>query len=161
MSDLQCAATLLLVPRGHEEPSRALGRALRDARLAAIYTSPRESAVCTAEVVGAETGLPVSVLAGLAGLAGPMGLRAELDAIADQHRGETVLVVSHPGAIRTGVPPMVGLGDEMAASWPLAGCAVVEVASDADGWVLRSWAGAPGGGTGPDTWTEMRDSGPK
>jgi broad specificity phosphatase PhoE len=158
MSDLQCAATVLLVPPGPAEPSRALGRALRDARLAAIYTSPRSSAVRTAEVVGAETGLPVSVLAGLAGA---RGLRAELDAIADQHRGETVLVVSHTGAIRAGVPPMVGLGDEVAASRRLAGCAVVEVGSDADGWVLRSWAGAPGLGTGPDTWTEMRDSSPK
>ncbi len=158
MSDLQCAATLLLVPPGEVEPSRALGRMLRDARLAAIYTSPRGSAVRTAEVVGAETGLPVSVLAGLASAT---GLRAELGAIADQHRGETVLVVSQSGVIRTAVPPMVGLEDEVAASRPLAGCAVVEVASDADGWVLRSWAGAPGIGTGPDTWTETRDSRPK
>src|SRR5690242_15933176 len=95
MSDLQCAATLLLTDAGG---SPALGASLVDRRLAAVY------------------------------------------AIADLHRGETVLVVSHTATLQTGVPPLVGLGEEYGAAHPVPPGAVVEVAADADGWVLRSWA---------------------
>jgi broad specificity phosphatase PhoE len=150
MSDLQCAATLLLVAHGETEQARVLGRALRDARLAAIYAGDRPGAVRTAEVVAAETGVPVSVLTGLED---SDGVRATLEGIADLHRGETVLVVSHAGAIRAGVPPMVGLGEEAATALDLTGCAVVEVAVDADGWVLRGRAGGPS----PRHWSLHED----
>ena len=55
MSDLQCAARILLV---QERPTGALAERLSHERLAATYDGP-----------------------------------ADLDAIADRHRGETVLVV--------------------------------------------------------------------
>jgi broad specificity phosphatase PhoE len=157
MSDLQCAATLLLVAHGEDPEARRLGRSLRAARLAAIYAGDGPQVTRTAGLVGAETAAPVTVLPGLGDGA---RLASELETIADLHRGETVLVVSHAGAIRTGVPPLVGLPDEAAASLRLGHCTVVEVAADADGWVLRHWPGDQGMGTGPDTWTEMRDSDP-
>ena len=118
MSDLQCAATVLLVQhRVSESESRRLGRSLRSARLAAIYTAGSAEATRTAGIVGDETGVPVTVLDQA------LDRSAELEGIADLHRGETVLVV---------------------APLDLAGGAVVEVTVDADGWVLRSWDGDPG-----------------
>jgi broad specificity phosphatase PhoE len=116
MSDLQCAATLLLTRDGAAAQARGLGRSLRGARLAAIYTKDLSAAVQTAEIVGAETGVPVSIRQG------PRDWSVdELESIADLHRGETVLVVSHSGA---------------AAGLLLASGAVLEVAVDADGWQL-------------------------
>ena len=147
MSDLQCAATLLLTDGGG---SPALGASLADRRLAAVYTSAAPDAVRTAEAVAAVTGVGVSVSEDLREPGGESGgesggeVRArvarELGAIADLHRGETVLVVSHTATLQTGVPPLVGLGEEYGAVHPVPPGAVVEVAADADGWVLRSWA---------------------
>jgi broad specificity phosphatase PhoE len=155
VSDLQCAATLLLARHAeteHESPAGrehalALGRSLVDRRLAVIYCSALARAVQTAEIVAEVTGAGVVVREDLREVGGESGaeIRArverELSSIADQHRGETVLVVMHTGTLQTGVPPLVGLGDEFAASHPVPHCAVVEVAVDGDGWVLRSWPG--------------------
>jgi len=143
MSDLQCAATLLLTDAGG---SPALGASLVDRRLAAVYASAAPDAVRTAEDVAAVTGVGVSVSEDLrepgAEAGGEVRARVarELGAIADLHRGETVLVVSHTATLQTGVPPLVGLGEEYGAAHPVPPGAVVEVAADADGWVLRSWA---------------------
>lgn len=69
--------------------------------------------------------------------------RAVLDEVADLHRGEAVLVISHGGAIGTAVPV---LADNLASSFPrgrpMPNCGVVELEADADGWVARSWCGA-------------------
>ena len=78
-----------------------------------VYTSTLAPAVQTAGIVEGETGVSVVVDAGL-----DDGSVAGLEALADQHRGETVLVLS-------------GAGDERE------GCAVVEVSIDADGWAAR------------------------
>ena len=137
MSDLQCAATLLLVRHGEDHRARALGRSLRVARLAMIYTCDRPGAGETAGIVAAATTAPITVRPGL-GDGALVG--SELESIADLHRGETVLVVSDLRTIRTAVH-RVDLDDR----------AVVELAVDADGWVLRSWAGGRVVGTGPDT----------
>jgi len=145
MSDLQCAATLLLTDAGG---SRTLGPSLVDRRLAAIHTSAAPEAVRTAEAVAAVTGAAISVSADLRepGDEPDAEVRArvarELGAIADLHRGETVLVVSHTRTLQAGVLPLVGLGEEYAAAHPVPPGAVVEVAVDADGWLLRSWAGS-------------------
>ncbi len=124
MSDLQCAATLLLArpgdastdgslsPRGREQ-AHDLGRSLLDRRLAVVYTSNLAASVQTAGIVERETGVSVVVHAGL-----DDGSVSELEALADQHRGETVLVLSGAGGAR-------------------AGCAIVEVSIDADGWAAR------------------------
>jgi phosphohistidine phosphatase SixA len=125
MSDLQCAATLLLArpgdtstdgslsPRGREQ-AHDLGRSLLDRRLAVVYTSTLAASVQTAGIVERETGVSVVVHAGL----DDYGSVAELEALADQHRGETVLVLSGAGGAR-------------------AGCAIVEVSIDADGWAAQ------------------------
>jgi probable phosphoglycerate mutase len=56
--------------------------------------------------------------------------------IADLHPGETVLVVSHGGAIGVGVPTLCRMD---VAQSQLANTATVEVLADADGWVCTRW----------------------
>jgi broad specificity phosphatase PhoE len=56
--------------------------------------------------------------------------------IADLHPGETVLVVSHGGAIGLGVPAIARMDAEQT---QLDNCDTVEVLADADGWVCTSW----------------------
>jgi broad specificity phosphatase PhoE len=124
MSDLQCAATLLLArhgatsaegslsPRGREQ-AQALALSVRGRRLAVVYTSTSAPAVQTARIVEAGTGVPVVVREDLGDRSG-----TDLETLADLHRGETVLVVS-------------GAGDERT------GCAVTEISIDSDGWTAR------------------------
>jgi probable phosphoglycerate mutase len=71
-------------------------------------------------------------------------LRSELESAADEHRGETVLVVSHGGAISVALPRLcVNVPADYALRRPIANAATAEVAVDADGWVLRSWNSQP------------------
>lgn len=71
-------------------------------------------------------------------------LQTELDEIADQFRGETVLVVSHGGAMSLTLPRLArNVGDDYSAGRGVDNCGVCEVSVDADGWVLRTWNGAP------------------
>lgn len=67
---------------------------------------------------------------------------AVLEELADTHRGEGVLVVSHGGAICTAVPSLAtNLSTAHARDLPLGNCDVVALEADADGWVARTWAG--------------------
>jgi probable phosphoglycerate mutase len=199
VSDLQCAATLLIARHGEaehdkevltdsggslslrgREQARELGRRLRDARVAMIYCSGMARAVQTAEIVAAELGLPVKVRDNLREWAvgeyagqeyvegmfddtlaswhagelaamfpgGESGseilarVSEELEAIVDEHRGETVLVVSHGGVMSFAVPHLAAnVRDDFAKGRALRPCDLVEVAADADAWVLRAWAG--------------------
>lgn len=71
-------------------------------------------------------------------------VRAVLEEAADAHRGESVLVVSHGGAICCAVPHLaINLRSHHALEAPLLNCGLVELDGDADGWVARSWAGEP------------------
>ncbi|GAA1939051.1 histidine phosphatase family protein [Nocardioides hwasunensis] len=66
-----------------------------------------------------------------------------LDEIADTHRGEAVLVISHGGAICSAVPMLAtNLVPDHALDQPLGNCAVVALEGHEGGWVARSWAGA-------------------
>lgn len=66
--------------------------------------------------------------------------RAQLEEIADLHRGETVLVVGHQTALGIVVPTLVpDLSVAWARSNELANTESVELENDADGWVLRHW----------------------
>ena len=68
--------------------------------------------------------------------------RQALGDIADLHRGETVLVFTHGGAMSLAIPRVaVNAGNDVAARRFLANCAVAEVEVDADGWRLVSWPG--------------------
>jgi 2,3-bisphosphoglycerate-dependent phosphoglycerate mutase len=62
--------------------------------------------------------------------------RAQLEEMADLHRGESVLVVAHETALGLAVPALAGHAAAIE-GWDNA--AVVELSGDADGWVL----GAP------------------
>jgi probable phosphoglycerate mutase len=67
-------------------------------------------------------------------------MAAVLEEAADAHRGETVLVVSHGGAICTAVPHLaLNLAPRFPHGRPLPNCGVVELEADADGWVARRW----------------------
>ena len=67
---------------------------------------------------------------------------AVLEEIADTHRGEAVLVVSHGGAICTAVPVLAtNLRADHGHERPLRNCDVVALEADAEGWRARSWAG--------------------
>jgi probable phosphoglycerate mutase len=63
-------------------------------------------------------------------------MREVLCEIADAHRGETVLVISHGGALRLAVPTLARMDAEPV---ELDNCAAIEVEIDADDWVCRSW----------------------
>jgi len=61
---------------------------------------------------------------------------AVLREVADAHPGETVLLVSHGGAIGLGVPAIARMDAEQK---PLGNCDSVEVLADADAWVCTRW----------------------
>lgn len=179
MSDLQCAARLLIARHGeaeYESPLRSdaggslsltgrkqaegLAASLANARVSAIYCSGLVRAVQTAEIVAARLGVVVRVRDQLrerdaddhdARLADGESadeirqrMAEELEAIVDLHRGETVLVISHGGAIRVAVPHLAAnLADNFGTVHEVDNCAVVEMDADADAWVVRSWAGEP------------------
>lgn len=71
-------------------------------------------------------------------------VRAALDEIADAHRGEAVLVVTHGGAMSYCLPRLAANGGPLrAAPPPLANCAVVAMEQDGDGWrLVRPWQGS-------------------
>ena len=201
MSDLQCAATLLVARHGDAEyghpsvlsdeggwltakgveQSTALARSLADRRVAAVRTSVLARAVqsgaVAAEVLGVDSraveGLEefsVGALAGrphddpelqsifLAWVHGdlrrriPGGVNGEevltryreaLQSVADQFRGETVLVFSHGGVMSFVLPRLSGTArPDLAAATFLPNCAVAEVAVDGDGFEVRSWPGS-------------------
>lgn len=69
--------------------------------------------------------------------------RDVLDEVADAHRGESVLVVSHGGVMCLALAVLaVNLSPGHARDLPMPHAGVVALEGDADGWVARSWAGA-------------------
>ena len=201
MSDLHCAATLLIARHGDAEyghPSvlsdeggwlsdkgveqtRALAASLAGRRVAAVRTSPLgravESGAVAAELLGVDSRMvdgleefPVGALAGRphddpelksvfkswqhgdlrrAIPGGPTGeevlsrYREALLSIADQFRGETVLVFSHGGVMSFALPRISGdVRHDLDAARFLPNCGVAEVAVDGDGFEVRSWPGS-------------------
>jgi probable phosphoglycerate mutase len=69
--------------------------------------------------------------------------QAVLDEVADDHRGESVLVVSHGGVMCMALSALASnLALSHSRDLPLPNCGVVALEGDGDGWVARSWAGA-------------------
>lgn len=65
-----------------------------------------------------------------------------LEEIADLHRGEAVLVVSHGGAMCTAVPALAGnLNARFPVDRSLPNTGVIAMEVDDAGWRARSWAG--------------------
>lgn len=107
MSDLQCAATLLVVP---SDRAQGLVPQLDGTRVAHVWASTAEPASGAGAAIALALGVGLTTRPGLTDLDGSTPALGE---IADEHRGETVVVV-------------VDQGD-----------AVVEVAIDGDGWRCR------------------------
>jgi broad specificity phosphatase PhoE len=201
MSDLHCAATLLIARHGDAEyghPSvlsdeggwlsdkgiaqtESLAAALAPRKVARVYTSTFaravESGALAAKVLGVDAqavpGLEEFSVGALAGRphddpelasvfkawqhgdlrrcipGGETGeevvarYREALQAIADQFRGETVLVFSHGGVMSFVLPRISGnVRDDLAAAKFLPNCAVAEVSVDGDGFEVLSWPGS-------------------
>ena len=69
---------------------------------------------------------------------------AVLDEVADAHRGESVLVISHGGVMCLALPALAAnLPPTHGHEKPMPNCGVVAMEADADGWVCRSWADTP------------------
>jgi broad specificity phosphatase PhoE len=69
--------------------------------------------------------------------------REALQGIADQFRGETVLVFSHGGVMSFVLPRVSGnVRDDLAAARFVPNCAVAEVSVDGDGFEVLSWPGS-------------------
>jgi len=68
---------------------------------------------------------------------------AGVEALADRHRGETVLVVSHGGVMTLAIPNTAeNVRPELALDAMIPNCAVAEVEVDADGWrLVGPWPG--------------------
>ncbi len=67
-----------------------------------------------------------------------------LEEIADEHRGESVLVVSHGGVMCLALSVLAGnLAVSHSRDLPMPHCGVVALDADADGLVATSWAGRP------------------
>lgn len=67
-----------------------------------------------------------------------------LGEVADVHRGESVLVISHGGVMCMALPILArNLKIGHARELPMPNCGVVGLEADGDGWVSRSWAGTP------------------
>jgi probable phosphoglycerate mutase len=76
---------------------------------------------------------------------------AVLEEIADNHRGESVLVVSHGGVMCMALSALSrNLDPSHARDLPMPHCGIVAVDADTDGWVARSWAGQPVADRVPD-----------
>jgi broad specificity phosphatase PhoE len=68
--------------------------------------------------------------------------REALQSIADQHRGETVLVFSHGGVMAFALPRLTGtVRQDLAERHHLPSCQVAEVVVDGDGFGVTSWPG--------------------
>lgn len=130
MADLQCAARVLVARHGEAEcesdqmhdhgdgltvtgrrQSAALADELAGSRIAHVYASSMAPAVQTAEIVAGRLGVAMTVREGLGELS--VGeqesevvarMSEVLEEVADGHRGEAVLVVSHRGAICSALP---------------------------------------------------------
>jgi len=170
MGDLQCAARVFVARHGEavyesellsdsggwlsplgREQAKALAAQLAPERITRVWCSSMARAVQTAEIVAGVLGVDVVVREGLRELGvGGAESGAEvigrvgqvLEEVADAHRGEAALVISHGGAICTTVPSLASnLAPHHGWDAPLANCDVVALEADADGWVARSWAG--------------------
>ncbi|HMT33141.1 MAG TPA: hypothetical protein PKC73_07705 [Dermatophilaceae bacterium] len=125
MSDLQCPARFLVVQGGlaeHADLAELLG-ALREERIAAVYAAADAAAASGAGRLASHLGMPVRPLPGSDRSAGTDGLREALEALADGHRGEAVLVV---------------LGWRQGLTGASSTSALARIDVDSDGWRVLS-----------------------
>jgi hypothetical protein len=140
VSDLHCPATLLLAPydaigEPAEDGTRRLVERTATERVSRVYAGTRAEAVQTTR--GLSSG----------GVAAPAEQRPELDAedvsgelqaIADLHRGETVLVLLPGPSVERALDALVGRRVWLRSNPSMQYGSMVEVSGDADGWTLRT-----------------------
>src|SRR6478735_7551425 len=155
-----------LSPLGRQQ-SRELAGQVEGERISRVWTSDLSRAVQTGEIVAARTGdaagttgdpdpfaatfaawlggdLSARIPGGESGLEVVARYEAVLEEVADAHRGESVLLVSHGGVMSMVLPLLAdNLAPDHTRDIPLPNCGVVALEADADGWVARSWAGRP------------------
>jgi hypothetical protein len=130
MSDLQCPATLLMVP---SEISQAqvhqLVEQVRTRRVAAVYSSRAEAAVTSAELAASELGLQPRLVEGLD--ESSAGFTEAIGGISDIHRGESVVVFIR-GEVMARATPLAA--QRLVPDDASSGTAVLEIEVDGDGW---------------------------
>jgi probable phosphoglycerate mutase len=83
-------------------------------------------------------------------------MRSALGGIADQHRGETVVVVSHGGTMACALPRCAtDVPDDYGRGRFVPNCGMVELSVDADDWSLRQWPGDPDRGPHPGDLVDL------
>ena len=88
--------------------------------------------------------LPAGIDGGETGYVVIDRMRQALHEVADLHRGETVLVVSHGGAMRVALPRCASdVVDHHAREHPIPNCGVAEMSVDGGAWTLLQWPGDP------------------
>jgi len=88
--------------------------------------------------------LPAGIDGGETGDAVVARIRQALHEVADMHRGETVVVVSHGGAMRLALPRCASdVADHHARERPIPNCGVAELSVDGNAWTLLQWPGDP------------------
>jgi hypothetical protein len=137
--DLHCRATILLAPYDegagrNDEGTQALADRAAADNVARVYGGTDVAVVQRMRSV--EDALE-------AGSEQRHGLDAdevtdELEAIADLHRGETVLVLLPAATVTSALDALVGRRVRRRSGASMHYGSVVEVATDADGWALRT-----------------------
>ena len=114
MSDLHCAATVLLVAVTDPDPqsARELAQSLMSRRVARVFASSGGLAQACGAMVAAALGVDAVTLEGVEG----DPALSWVPTVADQHRGETVLVLT-----------------DGASAWHRPGTTFAELSVDADG----------------------------
>lgn len=110
------------------------------ALVGAPIADPRLRQVCDAWLQG---DLAAAIPGGESGHEVLERCRAALSGLADVHRGETVVVVSHGGVMSLVLPRLAGnVPNDLARDRSVPHCVPVELRVDADGWQLVDWPGS-------------------
>jgi len=107
------------------------------------YDDPRPQQVFDAWVDG---DLDAAIPGGESGLQIVERYEAALASIADLHRGETVVVISHGGVMSLVLPRLAdNTPNDLARNRFLPNCAAAELSVDGDGWAMLHWPGSRDG----------------
>ncbi|GAA2096400.1 hypothetical protein GCM10009841_08160 [Microlunatus panaciterrae] len=165
MSDLQCPAKIIfgcpgevLGPGGGERglsergrvQSRQLAESLRPTSVAGLWAGPDSPAAETASIVSEVLQLPVHADDRLrerddhrdVPYGDPVPVAALVEEIADQYRGETVVLITHRGVITRALTGRCrNISPDLVQRHPLADGATVMIEVDSSGWSCLVWNG--------------------